>query len=295
MVPFDPGGRAIQFAEQTPGSREQHLWHAFAALWRHTPGTRSLPLSHDTFAALFCSFPPQLAPPKREHCARDSPAGTSPVNRARGHCVGDQGMTLCHQMESTCGEEKQLFVLALCDEFTGTALRPATESDLACIESPSTTPSSSGRSNGAQHRTMSLQEILASRAAHGGPSCSHCGVRGGSWSIQMGDHSGHGFDIDPPGCEGFLIQVLLVSLNAESPQWRRGPPHKPLLCNACGTRYRCAACRWWEEGIVPNIRGQDCGAFCMHLARMMVCMTRFFYYEHASSPSTAGVPISFPR
>ncbi len=24
----------------------------------------------------------------------------------------------------------------------------------------------------------------------------------------------------------------------ESPQWRRGPPNKPQLCNACGTRYR---------------------------------------------------------
>eukprot|EP01026_Neomeris_dumetosa_P052189 TRINITY_DN460_c0_g2_i2.p1 TRINITY_DN460_c0_g2~~TRINITY_DN460_c0_g2_i2.p1 ORF type:complete len:308 (+),score=24.83 TRINITY_DN460_c0_g2_i2:264-1187(+) len=24
----------------------------------------------------------------------------------------------------------------------------------------------------------------------------------------------------------------------ESPQWRRGPPEKPTLCNACGTRYR---------------------------------------------------------
>ena len=25
---------------------------------------------------------------------------------------------------------------------------------------------------------------------------------------------------------------------AESPQWRRGPAAKPILCNACGTRYR---------------------------------------------------------
>jgi hypothetical protein len=29
-----------------------------------------------------------------------------------------------------------------------------------------------------------------------------------------------------------------VLLCAESPQWRRGPPAKPILCNACGTRYR---------------------------------------------------------
>ncbi|KAK9818371.1 hypothetical protein WJX72_011528 [[Myrmecia] bisecta] len=25
---------------------------------------------------------------------------------------------------------------------------------------------------------------------------------------------------------------------ADSPQWRRGPPNKPVLCNACGTRFR---------------------------------------------------------
>jgi hypothetical protein len=28
------------------------------------------------------------------------------------------------------------------------------------------------------------------------------------------------------------------TLCAESPQWRRGPCAKPILCNACGTRYR---------------------------------------------------------
>ena len=25
---------------------------------------------------------------------------------------------------------------------------------------------------------------------------------------------------------------------ADSPQWRKGPPSKPILCNACGTRFR---------------------------------------------------------
>ncbi|KAL6781526.1 CGL106 [Auxenochlorella protothecoides x Auxenochlorella symbiontica] len=102
---------------------------------------------------------------------------------------------------SSAVEDKQLFILALCDEFTGTALRPATESDLAGIDSPASSPPPMPRHSAAQHRSMSLQEILASRAAFGGPSCSHCGV-------------------------------------TESPQWRRGPAHKPLLCNACGTRYR---------------------------------------------------------
>ena len=31
---------------------------------------------------------------------------------------------------------------------------------------------------------------------------------------------------------------MLYCRNAESPQWRRGPAIKPVLCNACGTRYR---------------------------------------------------------
>lgn len=37
----------------------------------------------------------------------------------------------------------------------------------------------------------------------------------------------------------FLRRALtrLLAL-AESPQWRRGPVSKPVLCNACGTRYR---------------------------------------------------------
>jgi hypothetical protein len=38
-----------------------------------------------------------------------------------------------------------------------------------------------------------------------------------------------------------LTQILpqrLIVCPAESPQWRRGPPAKPILCNACGTRFR---------------------------------------------------------
>lgn len=38
----------------------------------------------------------------------------------------------------------------------------------------------------------------------------------------------------------------------ESPQWRRGPPEAPVLCNACGTRWirnkslvPLVVCRWW--------------------------------------------------
>lgn len=33
-------------------------------------------------------------------------------------------------------------------------------------------------------------------------------------------------------------QAELGCWAAESPQWRKGPASKPVLCNACGTRYR---------------------------------------------------------
>lgn len=34
------------------------------------------------------------------------------------------------------------------------------------------------------------------------------------------------------------VLVRSLVLAAESPQWRRGPQTKPMLCNACGTRFR---------------------------------------------------------
>lgn len=39
----------------------------------------------------------------------------------------------------------------------------------------------------------------------------------------------------------------------ESPQWRRGPPEKPQLCNACGTRYR-------RTNNLVGVHGQGCSA-----------------------------------
>lgn len=41
----------------------------------------------------------------------------------------------------------------------------------------------------------------------------------------------------------------------ESPQWRRGPPEKPMLCNACGTRYR----RSNQLGPVPGPAAHKAG------------------------------------
>lgn len=35
-----------------------------------------------------------------------------------------------------------------------------------------------------------------------------------------------------------LLPTPPSACRRESPQWRRGPPQKPVLCNACGTRYR---------------------------------------------------------
>lgn len=75
-------------------------------------------------------------------------------------------------------DNPQLFVLVLCDEGTGAAIRPATESDLAGLDTAGCASGASPRPAPHQHRQMSLQEILASRAAMGGPSCSHCGVTG---------------------------------------------------------------------------------------------------------------------
>lgn len=34
----------------------------------------------------------------------------------------------------------------------------------------------------------------------------------------------------------WLFQLLHAA--ADSPQWRRGPADAPVLCNACGTRFR---------------------------------------------------------
>ncbi|KAL4853479.1 GATA transcription factor 27 [Chlorella vulgaris] len=52
-----------------------------------------------------------------------------------------------------------------------------------------------------QPQQPSFQALLQESNRNGGPICSHCGA-------------------------------------TESPQWRRGPPNKAILCNACGTRYR---------------------------------------------------------
>lgn len=96
-------------------------------------------------------------------------------------------------------DAKQVYCLALVDEATGTALRVATEEDLAKLLEAT---EESSEEEEAVDKETPFQELLAStREQKGTPTCMHCGV-------------------------------------TESPQWRRGPSEKPVLCNACGTRFR---------------------------------------------------------
>ena len=83
----------------------------------------------------------------------------------------------------------------------------------------------------------SLQSLLAEYAQqHGGRiECHHCRVRQECCAV-AGDW--------------FMMEMLPVYMRSccfltaapppcsESPQWRRGPQDKPILCNACGTRFR---------------------------------------------------------
>lgn len=74
--------------------------------------------------------------------------------------------------------DRKLFVLALCDE-RGAALRAATAGELAALnDSSPLAPESAGPTPREERRHMTLQEILAAKAAEGGPVCCHCGVTG---------------------------------------------------------------------------------------------------------------------
>jgi hypothetical protein len=146
--------------------------------------------------------------------------------------------------------KKELYVLAIMDELTGTPIRMATEKDVSIdlsgfdvdsinrslinCPTPSRTTSPltptggagySGEGFHAFHRQKSLQALLAN--AKGGPACDHCGVKGMLLFRYVFYFVWSG-----------LIGLLCGSKFAESPQWRKGPEDKPILCNACGTRYR---------------------------------------------------------
>lgn len=108
---------------------------------------------------------------------------------------------------------RQLYRLVLIDEESGRPAAYPSDDDLFSLiqrgglsRPVSAAAAVSGAAAAAAaldpNRERSFQEILAETVQKkGGPVCDHCSA-------------------------------------TESPQWRRGPPHKPVLCNACGTRFR---------------------------------------------------------
>ncbi|GAB4816360.1 hypothetical protein N2152v2_003406 [Parachlorella kessleri] len=99
-------------------------------------------------------------------------------------------------------EPVEAYCLAIVDD-SGEVVRAATTEDLVQLNlledaSPGEPPSPQK----VEHKAEAVcPEAYFKELLSKGPVCRHCGV-------------------------------------TESPQWRRGPPNKPILCNACGTRYR---------------------------------------------------------
>lgn len=115
----------------------------------------------------------------------------------------------CASSDGPCSAELGLYCLARLDDATGLPLRVATDKEAEEL----------GRILALSGNThllgvdSSSGELFTTRSGGSGASArSSCGWRGGGPC----DH-----------CRA-----------TESPQWRRGPPSKPVLCNACGTRYR---------------------------------------------------------
>eukprot|EP00887_Chlorella_sp_A99_P008209 scaffold12.g8209.t1 len=104
---------------------------------------------------------------------------------------------------------QRLYTLAVVDESSGEVLREASASDVAKLEkllqasAARKAAAAASQTQQASPEPITFQQLLQQQCARNGghPMCLHCRV-------------------------------------TESPQWRRGPPEKPILCNACGTRYR---------------------------------------------------------
>lgn len=83
---------------------------------------------------------------------------------------------------------RQMYMLAVVDEATGTPMRPATEEELNGIPLelvqplPSPKPKAEPKPETPKESTkhMSLQELLAAARNGNGPMCDHCGATGGS-------------------------------------------------------------------------------------------------------------------
>ena len=82
---------------------------------------------------------------------------------------------------------RQMYMLAVVDEATGTPMRPATEEELNAIPGelvqplPSPQPKAELKPEKPKEPTkhMSLQELLAAARNGNGPMCDHCGATGG--------------------------------------------------------------------------------------------------------------------
>jgi hypothetical protein len=171
---------------------------------------------------------------------------------------------------------KQLYLLAVVDT-SGVVLRLATDDDLKSIPCPAAKRSKPAPKTAAPKPAdpakATLQELLEARKGDG-PVCDHCGATGersvhreaappraapaGAGLIKLraalGLHARH-LKCAPIAAMGGRAGLLLLlpaqrspavvlcrpCASAESPQWRRGPDSAPVVCNACGTRFRCAA------------------------------------------------------
>ncbi|DBA89974.1 TPA: hypothetical protein ACH3X2_004349 [Trebouxia sp. C0005] len=98
--------------------------------------------------------------------------------------------------------ERSLYCLAFVDSKTGDAVRPATDEEAEEVARALSTAEnrSKPQANATSAGATPTRQNSVSRPKPGGP-CNNCGV-------------------------------------VDSPQWRRGPAAAPVLCNACGTRFR---------------------------------------------------------
>ena len=83
--------------------------------------------------------------------------------------------------------ERELYMLAVIDEETGTPVRPATDEELTellplALNEPLTCKKAAVQTNLVKSKepikTMSLQELLAAARNGAGPMCDHCGATG---------------------------------------------------------------------------------------------------------------------
>lgn len=144
-----------------------------------------------------------------------APSGVAVALTQRAQSDGDSSASASAACAELCTPSRRKYRLVRLDEATGRPVRPVTDEEALDLErlfsevplktdlSPAVIPIlGSHLTSKRDEAQFSANRRLASphHQKPGGP-CDHCGA-------------------------------------SESPQWRRGPNHKPVLCNACGTRFR---------------------------------------------------------